>query len=140
METTDDTEEVCAAIRSGTVNLASAMDAIREVIRSSEAVVEWQIDCTQIPAMVDNGVTLVFSQDDLTLGEQMTVVDKTGVGWGEFSPQNDQRHAHAVLASRAGIAQDAADDVVKAVTTGQFDAAHRVVEKRPASPTSPVAG
>lgn len=136
---TDDTAEVTAAIRSGTVNLAAVTDAIRHVIESSDAVLLWEIDCAKIPALVANGCDVAFGPDDLTLGEQVAVMDDVKVGWESFNPQTNQRHAAAVLtavlASRAGLDRDVARNVVEGVTTGEFDAAYRIVEKRPADPT-----
>lgn len=135
----DDTREAVQAILAGQVNLAEAMQAIRQVIQSSDAVLEWEIDCSKIQVMADHGIDATFSQDDLTLGEQIRIVDDTGIGWGDFSPQNDQRHAAAVLAAylagRAGISHDAAKELIEGVTTGEFDNAHTIVEKRPAPPT-----
>lgn len=136
---TDDTAEVTAAIRSGTVNLAAVTDAIRAVIESSDAVLLWEIDCSKIPSLVANGCDVTFGPDDLTLGEQVAVMDDVKVGWESFNPQKNQRHAAAVLtavlASRTDLPADVARNVVEGVTTGQFDAAYRIVEKRPADPT-----
>lgn len=136
---TDDTAEVTAAIRSGTVNLAAVTEAIRAVIESSDAVLLWQIDCSKIPSMVASGCEATFGPDDLTLGEQVAVMDDVKIGWESFNPQTNQRHAAAVLTavlqSRTGMDRAAARNVVEGVTTGEFDAAYRIVEKRPADPT-----
>jgi len=143
----DQTTETVDAIIAGDVNIAKVTEAVRQVIEASEATVLWEFHCGLCDALGKAELGDVLTPDTLTIGEQVDIVDKTGVGWDSFDPRNDQRYAQAMLVAVAlhrlpalGGDRVRALALVNEVTTGEFDAAYRIVEKRPVDPTSPGSG
>lgn len=140
----DSTKDVVKLVKSGKVDLAELTAAMRFVIENGGAVVQWEIDCSQVAALsVDGNLgELVIRPGELKLAEQCDIVDRTGIGWDGFNPQTDPRHARALLATVVqhrnpdiGGDYSKAEVIVGDITTDEFDAAFRIVEQRPADPT-----
>lgn len=140
----DATGDAVKAVKAGKINLAELTAAMRYVIENGGAVVLWELDCSKIDVLADEGRlgSLVIRPGDLTIGEQCAIVDDTGQGWDGFNPQTDPRHLRALLTAvlvnrNPDIDGDRnkAQAIADKVTTDQFDAAFRIVESRPADPT-----
>lgn len=132
-----ETERATGAIREGLVNIAEVHKAIRDVIEASDATLTWRIDPNQIPVLSQAGIDQPFGPDDLTIGEQLAILDETGTGWDRFQPDTDQRHAKALLKTVLAHRSDHPDPdgAANTVTTGQFTDAYEIVEQRPPDPT-----
>lgn len=135
------TADAVRSVKAGHVDVAALTEAIRGLARAGKAAVAWEVDCSQIPALADAGVVDIIGPGQLTLGEQITILDKTGVPWHAFDPSYSQVLAAAflatVLSSRSDHDYDKAHRIVEQIDTDTFDNAHRLVESRPADPTSP---
>ena len=138
-------EELCDLIRRGKVNPAVVLDAVRDAIASSDALIEWEFHAGTIPVLRDEGGIgegVVLTQDSLTVGEQLDIIDETGIGWGDFDPRASQKNFAAMMTAVVARRHPEIDGdrqkaraVVEKITTGEFDQAYRVVEKRPPDPS-----
>lgn len=117
-----ETASVINRMQRGEIPLWPVWNAVREALQSAATSIEWCVDLR--PFGVDRTVTA----ERLTLGEQVSIIEATGVGWEVFNPINDPRHALALLEA-CGVAD------AESVTTEQFDAAYSTEEQRPADPS-----
>ena len=137
------TEQVAKQIRSGKADLAKVTEAIRAVITTATATVQWRFHPEQIEVLRDAGkLGGPVQASDLTVGEQVYIMDQTNLDWSHFDPRVDQKAAlvfmTALIAHRnpeVGRDYDKARAIAEQVTTGEFDDAYSIVEQRPADPT-----
>lgn len=137
------TAEIEKAVSRGDVDLARLTAAMQKLVRAGKAAVLWEIDLDAIPTVAAAGLSGPVRPGDLTLGEQLDVLDRSGLPWHMFDPADSQKNAAelltVLLAHRSdeyrGDPDKAFRVVCDTVTTDQFDDAHSLVETRPADPT-----
>lgn len=131
----DTTTEAVKAVKRGDIDLAALTDAMRQIVKAGKAAVAWRLDLDAL----DVGLSGEVGPSDLTLAEQLDVLDRSGLPWHMFDPAENQRNAHALLVvllmSRTGANETAAIKAAGTITTGTWDDAYRLVEERPADPT-----
>ncbi len=136
------TDDTVKAVNRGDVDLARLTKAMQQVMKAGKAAVTWQVDLTAIEAFTtwadDTGAAV--RPGDLTLGQQIQILDKSGLPWHLFDPTETQANAAVLLAvlleSLSDMDYDKAHRVVcDTVTTDEFDDAIDLVDQRPADPT-----
>lgn len=132
----DKTEEVCAAIKMGRVDLGAAQQAMRDYIATGGASLEWVLDLDKLGV---EGLTGEVTAGQLPLGVCAYVMETTGRSWVDIHPIRDPRDALAILASLLAHRTDGDINetlkIVAKVETDQIEQAYSTREVRPADPT-----